>query len=43
MLVGYARVSTPGQDFGMQTDALDEAGCERLFRDAASGARAIAF
>lgn len=39
MLVGYARVSTLGQDFGMQTDALDEAGCERLFRDVASGAK----
>lgn len=39
MLVGYARVSTLGQDFGMQTDALKEAGCERLYTDVASGAK----
>ena len=40
MLVGYVRVSTPGQDFGMQADALEEAGCERLYTDVASGAKA---
>ena len=40
MLVGYARVSTLVQDFGMQTDALTEAGCERLYTDVASGAKA---
>ena len=39
-MVGYARVSTPGQDFGMQTDALEKVGCERLYRDVASGAAA---
>ena len=40
MLVGYARVSTSSQDFNMQTDALKQAGCERLYTDAASGAKA---
>lgn len=40
MLVGYARVSTSGQDFGMQMDALNEAGCERVYRDVASGTKA---
>ena len=40
MLVGYARLSTLGQDFGMQTDALNEAGCERVYKDVASGAKA---
>ena len=40
MLVGYARVSTSGQDFGMKMDALNEAGCERVYRDVASGTKA---
>lgn len=40
MLVGYARVSTPGQEFGMQKDTLMEAGCERLYTDVASGVKA---
>ena len=40
MLVGYARVSTPGQEFDLQQDALREAGCKRLYRDVASGAKA---
>jgi DNA invertase Pin-like site-specific DNA recombinase len=39
MLLGYARVSTDGQDHALQIDALTTAGCKRTFVETASGTR----
>lgn len=37
MLIGYARVSTIDQNPHVQTDALNKAGCERVFIEKISG------
>ena len=38
MKVGYARVSSDDQNLDLQLDALNNVGCERIFRDEISGA-----
>jgi DNA invertase Pin-like site-specific DNA recombinase len=40
MNIGYARVSTGEQKMDLQLDALDEAGCEKVYTDKLSGATA---
>lgn len=40
MKIGYARVSTEDQNLSLQRDALDVAGCERVFEEKESGAKA---
>lgn len=37
MLIGYMRVSTGEQSLDLQRDALDRAGCERVYDDICSG------
>jgi DNA invertase Pin-like site-specific DNA recombinase len=39
MKIGYARVSTGEQSLDMQIDALEEAGCEKVFTDQVSGTK----
>jgi DNA invertase Pin-like site-specific DNA recombinase len=39
MIYGYARVSTDGQSVDAQVRQLTEAGCEKVYRETASGAK----
>lgn len=39
MLIGYSRCSTAGQNHESQIDALEKAGCERIFVETGSGAK----
>jgi DNA invertase Pin-like site-specific DNA recombinase len=36
MLIGYARISTTDQTLALQRDALEKAGCEKIFTDTVS-------
>jgi DNA invertase Pin-like site-specific DNA recombinase len=39
MKIGYLRISTQEQNEALQTDALKEAGCEKVFADTMTGSK----
>jgi DNA invertase Pin-like site-specific DNA recombinase len=39
MKIGYARVSTDDQNLHLQVDALEQAGCEKIYRDRLGGGK----
>ncbi len=39
MFIGYARVSTTDQDLSLQKEALEKAGCEKIYEDEMSGTK----
>ena len=39
MKIGYARVSTTDQNLDLQRNALNEAGCDRIFEELISGSK----
>lgn len=39
MLIGYVRVSTGDQNLDLQLDALEQVGCDKIYKDIASGAK----
>lgn len=40
MKIGYARVSTQDQNLNLQIDALEKVGCEKIYKEKASGSKA---
>ena len=36
-VVGYARLSSTGQDLSVQLEKLDKAGCKKVFKEKRSG------
>ena len=38
MKIGYARVSTKDQNLDLQIEALEKAGCEKIYQEKISGA-----